>query len=180
MPNYTKAVVYKLCCRNVKISDIYVGSSCNFTKRKWDHKSKCNNENSKDHHSYVYEFIRQNGGFENWDMIIVEKYPTTDKSNLHTRERHWIETLQSTLNKQIPTQTKKEHYVKNIDKIKKTQKEYCLKNIDKIKKTKKEHYVKNIDKIKEKITCECGSIVNKNNLSRHKKTKKHTDIIVKK
>ena len=31
-------------------------------------------------------------------MVEVERYLTTDKKALETRERHWIETLQSSLN----------------------------------------------------------------------------------
>ena len=90
----------------------------------------------------------------------------------------------------------KEYCLKNKDKIKEYKKEYCLKNNDKIKESKKEHYHKNKDKIKEKlkeyrlnnkdklkeynkvkITCDCGVDVNKNHILRHKKTKKHFDLM---
>jgi hypothetical protein len=206
MPDYTKAIIYKLCCRDVSITNIYVGSSCNFTKRKCEHKLTCNNENYKSHNLYVYEFIRHNGGWKNWDMVFIEKFPTTDKHTLHTRERYWIENLQSTLNKNIPTQTYKEYSIKNPDKIKEKNnnyklnntdklkeynKEYYINNSDKFKEYKKEYYVKNYDKIKEyclknndklkeKITCECSLIVSKAWLSQHKRTKKHTNYLLKK
>jgi hypothetical protein len=39
MPKYEKAVVYKLCCDDPEITDIYVGSTCNFKVRKWNHKA---------------------------------------------------------------------------------------------------------------------------------------------
>jgi hypothetical protein len=38
--------------------------------------------------------------------------------------------------------------------------------------TKKEYYLKGK---KEKVTCECGSIINKYNLERHNRCKKHID-----
>ena len=54
---------------------------------------------------------------------------------------------------------------------------YREKTKDKKQETDKEYYYKNHDKIREtqntKITCECGDIINKSSLSRHKKTNRH-------
>ncbi len=44
MVNYSKGLVYKLCCNDTNIKDIYVGSTTNFIRRKSDHKSACDNE----------------------------------------------------------------------------------------------------------------------------------------
>ena len=43
----------------------------------------------------------------------------------------------------------------------------------------KAYYQNNKEKMKEKITCECGSIIRKSNLSPHKKTKKHFNLMKK-
>ncbi len=72
MPKYENAIVYKLCCDDPEITDIYVGSTCNFKVRKWKHKSDCANENSKRYNSYVYQFIREHGGWDAWSMILVK------------------------------------------------------------------------------------------------------------
>ena len=37
--------------------------------------------------------IRKNGGWENWCMIEIEKYPCNDKNEAKARERYWLETL---------------------------------------------------------------------------------------
>jgi len=63
----------------------------------------------------------------------------------------------------------KEWYEKNKEK----RKELYEKNKDKLKKIQKKCYEKNKEKINEKITCECGRTINKQNLSRHKKSKIH-------
>jgi len=107
MPDYSKAVIYKLCCKDINISDIYVGSTCNFTNRKYEHKTSCKNRNNKKHNIPVYQYIRSNGGFDNWDMILVEQYSCDSKRELEKRERFYIETLGATLNKIIPTRSKK-------------------------------------------------------------------------
>ena len=45
MVNYNKSMIYKICCNDLKIKEIYIGSTTNFTKRKQTHKSYCNNIN---------------------------------------------------------------------------------------------------------------------------------------
>ena len=106
--NYNKGIIYKLCCKDPEITDIYIGSTTDFTKRKWKHKSQCKNPELN-----VHNFIRENGNWDNWDMIQVEAYKAENKRDLESRERHWIETLKSTLNKNIPTRTHEEYYQNN-------------------------------------------------------------------
>lgn len=196
MVNYGKGLIYKLCCNDTDIKDEYVGSTTDFTERKRTHKVQCNNPNSGGYHFKVYQFIRNNGGFENWSMIQIEKFPCESKRELETRERYWIETLESKLNCVIPTRTDKEWCIDNSDKIKEYQKVYRIQNVDKIKEYQIEwriensnilkelkhlYYVKNsyniLERQKEKITCECGSIVNKHHLQRHCKTNKHLKLL---
>ena len=128
MPNYNKSMIYKLCCNDPSIKDVYVGSTTNFTRRKHDHKNNCNNEKDKSYNRYVYRFIRDNGGFENWSMILVEEVCCENKKQLNQKEREWIEKLKPTLNCCIPNRTKKEYYLDNLEKTKKDKKEWYEKN----------------------------------------------------
>ena len=182
MVNYNQSTIYKLCCNDLDIKEIYIGSTTNFNKRKNCHKSRCNNEKSKDH--YVYQFIRDNGGFDNWSMVEIELFNARDKKNLMRRERYWIETEKASLNsrksyiteeerKETQNESNAKYHAKNADKIKEKRADYRAKNTDKIKEKTAEYRAKNADKIKEKVTCECGSIISKGNLSHHKKSKKH-------
>jgi hypothetical protein len=63
MVNYSKGNIYKLCCNDSIIKDIYVGSATNFSRRKSGHKSYCNNPNNIKYNYHVYKFIRENGGW---------------------------------------------------------------------------------------------------------------------
>ena len=45
------------------------------------------------------------------------------------------------------------------------------------KKYKREYYEININKYKEKVICECGCEISKNNLTKHKKSNKHLTLI---
>jgi hypothetical protein len=150
MIQYNKSTIYKLCCKDANITEIYIGSTTNFRLRKSKHKCDCNNENSKSYNYKVYKFIRENGGFQNWDMIEIEKVNATDKKDLHKNERRVIEELRPVLNCNIPYRTGKEYYSENSDKIREQRKEYRAKNPDKIKEYQKEYRFDNSDKIKEK------------------------------
>lgn len=178
MINYNNSIIYKICCKDVNIKEIYIGSTVNMLRiRKGNHKSNCNNERSTKYNIYVYQFIRTNGGWNNWDIIELEKYNCNDKQELHKRERYYIEKLQATLNSDIPTQTKKEYYEKNKEQKKTYDKEYRKENKDKIKEKRKKYYEENKEQIaekgKQKITCDCGCIISKKYLARHCKSIKH-------
>jgi hypothetical protein len=75
-------------------------------------KCRCNNPKDKSYNYKVYKFIREHGGWENWDMIMVEKYPCNDKLELHKKEREVFETLKATLNSEIPSRTQKEYKIR--------------------------------------------------------------------
>lgn len=109
MVNYNNSKIYKICCRDTEIKDIYIGSTTNFTKRKYCHKTCCNNPNDKRYHLKLYQFIRNNGGWENWDMVLVQEVSCENKLQLHKIERSYIEKNNSTLNCNIPNRGRNEY-----------------------------------------------------------------------
>ena len=76
--DYSKACIYRIVCRDPEIKECYVGSTTNLTKRRYQHKSLCNNVNNKGYNFYIYRFIRENGGFNNWEIIEIEKFNDCD------------------------------------------------------------------------------------------------------
>ena len=89
--------------------DLYVGHTTNFTKRKTGHKNACINENNKAYNYKVYQKIREFGGWENWTMVEIEKYPCNDFHEASARERFWYEELNADLNSVIPHRGLKEY-----------------------------------------------------------------------
>ena len=168
--NYENSVVYKICCKDINISNIYIGSTTNFTMRKSQHKRCCNFSTSKAYNYYVYQIIRENGGWENWDMIEIEKVDCDNSNALTTRERFFMDLLKADLNICHPNRTgdekieymkqynidnfnhikenKKEYFIKNAEKMNTYQKEYSIQNAEKIKATKREYNIKNSEHIK--------------------------------
>ena len=142
LADYNKTVIYKIQCKDVNITDIYIGHTTCYYQRYRLHKSNCNNETSKSYNSKIYKIIRENGGWENWNMIIIEKYPCNNINEARDRERFWIEKECSTLNVSIPNRSKKEY-----DQI------YRIIHREEISEKSKEYRENNKDKIKQYIEC---------------------------
>jgi hypothetical protein len=145
--NYASTKIYKLVCRDITVSEIYVGHTTDFTNRKYRHKQSCTNTKNKNHNLKVYRYIRENGGWLNWSMVEIEKFPCLDENEASKRERYYIETLKSSLNCQIPGRTQKEYREDNIETILAHSKEYREENKEEIairdKKYREEHKEEN-------------------------------------
>jgi hypothetical protein len=100
--DYSNTIIYKLCCKDPSITDIYIGHTTNFTKRKNHHKNCCINENNKEYNRYVYDFIRNHGGWDNWTMIQIENISCKDKREAESVEQYWIEKTAAKLNSMNP------------------------------------------------------------------------------
>jgi hypothetical protein len=136
VPNYSKTSIYKLCCKDPHITDIYVGHTTNFRNRKTQHKTCCNRETSHKHNLYVYQYIREHGGFENWDMIEICNIECIDKRDAERNERKYIEDLGASLNQNIPTRTIKEWLIDNKERITEP---YRTKNMEWRKNNREKH-----------------------------------------
>ena len=107
--NYDNVYFYKLVCKDLNITECYVGHTTNFRNRKHAHKAACSNQ-SNEHHSYrVYQYIRDNGGWENWDMILIEECKREGRLNALKKEREFLEQLKASLNACIPTRSREEY-----------------------------------------------------------------------
>ena len=171
--DYSKNIIYKLVCNDLNVKDIYVGHTTNFIKRKQGHKNVCYNLDHKSYNLKVYKIIRENGGWLNWSMIEIEKYPCNDKNEACARERYWYELLNANMNSVCPTF--------KVEKRKEYEKEYYEKyyeqNVHKILKYNKEYRDNNKDKINEKHHCQCGGFYTNSNKAQHIKSKKHQNFM---
>lgn len=161
MVDYSCGKIYKLVCRDVLITDQYVGSTCAFSARRFHHKKNTTNRVSKAYHRRVYTFIRNHGGFENWDMIQIEAYPCNSKLELLARERYWYDQLKPTLNTNIPNRSSREFYSQPHQKEKKKILNEKYRNNHKLR-------------LNTKINCDkCKGKYIQRNKYKHIKTKKH-------
>jgi hypothetical protein len=156
-PDWSKCMFYRLVCRDISITESYVGSTCNEVKRRNCHKSVCTNENATNHNLFVYRFIRSMGGWDNWQLIVHEKRPMNNRYEAKIRERYWCEEYKAILNKQVPSRTPEQYYVDHADELIRKQAAYNLSS----------------GRLTTKNTCECGGSFITHHQSKHNKTKKH-------
>ena len=147
--DYSKTIIYKIICNDLLITECYVGHTTNIKNRITDHKNKINNVKNPKHHLKVYEFIRNNGGLDNWTFIELEKFPCENRNQAEERERYWYDELKPILNSQRPKITKEESIILHNEKTK----EWGENNIEYRKEYKKQYqplyYQKNKDKLLE-------------------------------
>ena len=190
--DYSKTFIYKLCCNDINIKDIYVGHSTDYKSRNQDHKKHCNNPSSKEYNNYKYQFIRDNGGYENWKMIKLYDFPCNSKREAEAEEDKTMRELGATLNKQreyITKEEKKEYnktYSKEYKEKRKNDPEYIKwkKEYEEKRRNKPErieykknycieYYQNHKNELKQKVKClYCNTELNKSSLKRHQKTMK--------
>ena len=111
--NYQNTVIYKIVCNDLNIKDLFVGGTTDFRRRKCEHKNW-----SKTPLDGLYKCICNNGGWCNWSMIEIEKFPCNDGNEANSRIRYWIEKLNATLNMKKPILTSEERKTYTIQKRK--------------------------------------------------------------
>ncbi len=196
MPDYSNSVVY-LLGRKDGTGEYYVGSTCNLQRRRWTHKHSCNDPKERNHNYPVYQHIRANGGWDEWDMRVLEQVHCESREELELRERHWYDQLKPTLNTQAPAsvalaggekeyqaeyhaahrerilERHAEYYAANRKRLMERHAEYYAANRKRLLEQKAEYYLANRERILEKVQCECGREVNRCNLSAHRRSAKH-------
>jgi hypothetical protein len=168
--DFSKCLIYKLVCNNLDVKEIYVGSTTNFTQRKKLHKNACNYQNNSEYNNLKYQIIRENGGWNNWCMIEIEKFPCKDNREALARERYWFETLHAEMNVKRPILTDQErkdqyknYYENNKEKERERLKKFYENNKEKIIEKSKNWYENNKEKIKEKSKNYCNNNKEKRN-----------------
>ena len=108
-----------------------------------------------------YHFSRNIINRSDYKIELIKNYPCNSKKELEEEEAKYIRNNKC-INRNIPHRTKHEWYEDNKEEI---------------NKHKKEKYEINKKEFLKKITCECGAIVSKPHISKHRKTKKHIKLL---
>jgi hypothetical protein len=97
--NKIEGIIYMIDCFDKEIKGHYIGSTLQtFNQRRREHKSNTHNEKSDQYNKKLYFHIRQNGGWLNWKMDIIERVLVDDVDELRQYEQLWIDTLHPDLN----------------------------------------------------------------------------------
>ena len=185
--DFSRTVIYKICCKDISVKDEYVGSTTDLVKRRTQHKNFCVlRENLRQTKLPVYNFIRAHGGWANWEAIQVEEFPCKTSEQQRTRERYWLELLGATLNSVNPIETKADkalrdhnYYTKNAPAIKANMVAYYntgehrAKAIERSAEFYQLHRTEILNRNALEVPCECGIHMTRSNLPRHKRSARH-------
>jgi hypothetical protein len=158
--------IYKLVKIDGSVPDCYVGSTVNMKKRMKRHQNNCNYP-AKEYYTKVYQFIRDNGGMSEWEMIELEKIEFEEDIELRIKEQEWSDKLGSNLNDHYPIRSKQQWAIDNVDYLTFKSKLYREANRDKIAEKGKIYREANRDKITEK-----GKIYREENKDKIREQKK--------
>ena len=126
--DYSKTYFYKIVCNDPEIKSTYVGHTTDFKRRKYEHKSCCENDNSKMYNFKLYKTIRENGGFCNWSMVLIDTICCDNSLEAKKKEREFMEELNASLNQAYPSRSSKEYYQTNKEVLNQRNKENYEKN----------------------------------------------------
>lgn len=90
-----KQYLYKIVCKNPSIKEWYIGRTNDIRKRTFSHKNACKNKDI-----YLYRYIRENGGWCNFDMVIMEEFDDISKEEISIKEIKAIYKYKPGLNSQ--------------------------------------------------------------------------------
>jgi len=197
MTDYSNAIIY-----TIKTDDgLYVGSTIDFKDRKRVHKCNVYNENNKHYNYKVYQNIRANDG--EYRIELYKPFPCDNRQELQQEEDRIRIELDANLNmiraytteeekreykkewsennRDRCSECKKEWYLKNKDKVIERNKLYNEKNRDEVNAKKKLYRESNRDEINAKqcetVICECGCKSIRVNITRHRKSQKHLNLM---
>ena len=185
--DFSNSIIYHI--RHMESKEvIYVGSTTKFSQRKAKHKHDCNHEERKEFTTPIYCHIRDNGGFNCFEVIPIKSLKLENKTQLLIAEQAEIDGHRTLVNsykahttieelKQYHKQYHEEHKAELNEKTKKYRQEHKAEIKLYNKQYKEEHKAEINEKMKEKIECGyCSKRLTKRHICRHHRTCKSKPI----
>ena len=115
--NYDKTHFSKIVCKDFNLKDCYVGHTTDWIKRRSAHKQNSNQPNLKLYNLHLYKFVREHGGWDNWEMRWIKTMNCENGMEARSEERKCKEEFNATLNGQVPSITRQQYRVEEQAKI---------------------------------------------------------------
>lgn len=144
--------MYKILPKNAAFDYCYIGHTNNFAFRKQQHMAPCIDTSHSKAHIKLYETIRSNGGWDEWEMIELEKFNGKTKVEARIREQELIKEHNATLNMLSAYITEEERKATKkaiTEKFREENKEYLKEQTKKYKEEHKEVIAQQMKKYRE-------------------------------
>jgi len=86
--DYSNTIIYKIYCKDTTICETYINHTTNLIKRKYQHKYACNNNITN---ISIYDVIRSNGGWNNWNIVEIANYNCVDNIDARLKVQYHCE-----------------------------------------------------------------------------------------
>ena len=86
--DYSNTIIYKIYCKDMTICETYINHTTNLIKRKYQHKYACNNNMNN---ISIYDVIRCNGGWNNWNIVEIANYNCIDNIDARLKVQYHYE-----------------------------------------------------------------------------------------
>ena len=93
LENKTLIYIYQITCKDPNIKENYIGQTECFEKRKYAHE-----RDSKVSDFKIYQTIRKYGGWDNWEMRIINDYYCKDIYEARQIEQKYMDIFKATMN----------------------------------------------------------------------------------
>jgi hypothetical protein len=90
--NKQNIYIYQIFCKDHLVNENYIGQTECFEQRKYSHQRSCKDSDLK-----LYKIIREKGGWDNWEMKILNHY-YCDQYEARQIEQKYIDIFKATLN----------------------------------------------------------------------------------
>lgn len=90
---FASAYIYKIQRADEHDDNFYIGSTKDIFSRLIEHKQKYKEGKRK-----IYKYIKEHGEFDNWEIIIIDKFDYKSKEDVILREAYWQYKLKPSLN----------------------------------------------------------------------------------
>ena len=168
--------VYKLRHKDdLKETNIYIGHTNDMKQRKYNHRCRCENINDAAYNQKKYKYIRDNGGWENWEILEIEKCDS--KEEAISAEDYLYDLLKPTLNTVAPYNSPEENKKLRIETCQKWRTDNPERHKESRKKTREKYKDRYNAKQNAVVTCECGLQSRYGDIARHRKTQRHIDLM---
>ena len=179
------AFIYKIILTEI---EFYIGSTWDLKERADQHNHSLHNENCNNYNCKVYKKLRE-AGVEVIKLEVIYTFECENDDDRRKMEQGYMDELSSTLNDRRAYRSEedkktyqKEYWENNKEVLSKYYKLYSENNKEVLSKYHKLYNENNKERIKtresQRIICECGCEIQKREIARHRKSKKHKKLML--
>ncbi len=177
--DFTKSVIYHI--RHTENKEVvYVGSTTKFSQRKAKHKYRCNDKEGREFKYPIYCHIRDNGGYDCFEVIPIKLLKLENKTELLIAEQEEIDKHHALVNRKkaymtIEERKESDKKWREEHKTERSQynKLYYQEHKEERNQNGKQYYQENKEKKRQPVKCPiCNSNISIQHLKRHQRTKK--------